>query len=201
MHIEEIKRAFFNHLFRPLDEYRNMTAFEVQNRMSTDLMSLTPFASRYYDEVVTPMLTYVYYLAQKSGRLPDMPPALRDNPNFKIEYVGQLSLATMSFETTGAFSTMNMFAEVAQYVPSAQKAFQNVDFDDVFRKTWYNNNATMTSLRPPDEVDEERAAQAQAAEQQQKQDAAMQAAQASSMGAKAPEEGSLTQKMMEQAGG
>ena len=106
----------------------------------------------------------------------------------------------MSFETTGAFSTMNMFAEVAQFVPAAQQAFQNVDFDDVFRKTWYNNNATMTSLRPEDEVEDERAAQAQAAAQQAQQDALSQGAQAASMGSKAPEEGSPTQKMMEQAG-
>jgi hypothetical protein len=200
-HDEEIKRAYFNHLFRPLDEYRNMTAYEVQQRQSTDLMSLTPFASRYYDEVVTPMLTLVYKMAQKSGRLPDMPPMLRENPNFKIEYVGQLSLATMSFETSGMFSTMNMFAEISQYVPAAQAVFQNIDFDKALRTTWYNQNASMQSLRPQDEVDEERAAQAAAQQQQQQQQAVMDGAQAYSMGTKAPEEGSASQAGMQQIGG
>jgi len=200
-HTEEIKRAFFNHLFRPLDEYRNMTAYEVQQRQSTDLMSLTPFASRYYDEVVTPMLTYVYYLAQKSGRLPDMPPVLAENPNFKIEYVGQLSLATMSFETSGMFSTMNMFAEVAQFIPAAQAAFQNIDFDAAMRKTWYNSNADMGALKSPDIVEEERIAEAEAAQAQQAQQAAGEAAQAYAMGTKAPEAGSASEGIMNQMGG
>lgn len=200
MHEEEIKRVFFNHLFRPLDDYRNMTAYEVQIRQSTDLMSLTSFASRYYDEVVTPMLTYVYYLAEKAGKLPEMPEALRENSKFKIEYIGQLSLATMSFETAGAFSTLNMFAEIAQRVPLAQQAFQNVDFDDVFRKTWYNNNATMTSLRSVDDVKEEREAQALAAQQQQEQQAVLDASQALSMGNQRPEEGSPSAAIMNQAG-
>jgi hypothetical protein len=200
-HDEEIKRAFFNHLFRPLDDYRNMTAYEAQQRMSTDLMSLTPFASRYYDEVITPMLTLVYKYAQASGRLPDMPPVLAENPNFKIEYVGQLSLATMSFETQGMFSTMNMFAEVAQYVPEAQQAFQNIDFDAAMRKTWYNSNADMGALKSPDDVAEERAIQAQQQAQAEKQQAALDAAQAYSMGTKAPEEGSAAQTIGEQLGG
>ena len=200
-HDEEIKRAFFNHLFRPLDDYRNMTAYEAQQRMSTDLMSLTPFASRYYDEVITPMLTLVYKYAQASGRLPDMPPVLAENPNFKIEYVGQLSLATMSFETQGMFSTMNMFAEVAQYVPEAQQAFQNIDFDAAMRKTWYNSNADMGALKSPDDVAEERAIQAQQQAQAEKQQATLDAAQAYSMGTKAPEEGSAAQAIGEQLGG
>jgi hypothetical protein len=200
MHEDDIRRAFFNHLFRPLDEYRNMTAYEVNVRQSTDLMSLTPFAGRYYDEVVSPMLSYVFYLADKAKILPEPPPELLENPKFKIEYIGQLSLATMSFETTGAFSTMNMFAEVAQYIPAAQQAFQNVDFDDVFRKTWYNNNATMTSLRPAEDVQDERAAQAQMAAQQAKEQSTLMAAQAAGMASKRPEEGSPTAKVMEAAG-
>ncbi len=192
-HEDTIRRGFFNHLFRPLDEYRNMTAFEVQQRQSTDLMSLTPFASRYYDEVVTPMLTYVYALAQKSGRLPDMPPLLVENPNFKIEYVGQLSLATMSFETSGTFSTLNMFAEVAQFVPAAQAVYDNVDWDSAFRTTWYNQNAAMSSLRTVDEVEESRAADAEAQAQAQQQQAVLDGAQAYSMTTKAAEEGSAAQ--------
>ena len=177
-----------------------MSATEAQLRNSTELLKVNPFAARYFSEVVTPMLRYIYYLAQKAGRLPDMPQALKDNPEFKIDYIGPLSLATKSFETTGAFSTMNMFAEVAQYVPAAQQAFQNVDFDDVFRKTWYNNNATMTSLRPSADVEDEREAQAAAQARQEQQAAVLQGAQAAQMGSQAPEEGSPTQKMMEQAG-
>ena len=203
-HNEDIKRAFFNDKFRPLDDYRNMSATEAQLRTSTDLMHLTPFASRYYDEVVTPMLTLVYKLAQKSGRLPDMPPVLAEDPNFKIEYVGQLSLATMSFETNGTFSALNMFAEVAQFVPAAQKAYDNVDWDETFRTTWYNQNASMKSLKPLEgegSVEEKRAEDAAALEKQQAQQLAGEAAQAYAMGTKAPEAGSASEGLMKEMGG
>jgi hypothetical protein len=143
------------------------------------------------------MLTYVYALAQKSGRLPDMPPLLVENPNFKIEYVGQLSLATMSFETSGTFSTLNMFAEVAQFVPAAQAVYDNVNWDTAFRTTWYNQNAAMSSLRTVDEVEEGRAAQAEAQAQAQQQQAVLDGAQAYSMTTKAAEEGSAAQAVGE----
>jgi hypothetical protein len=199
-HDDLIRRAFFNHLFRPLDEYRNMTAYEVNVRQSTDLMALTPFAGRYYDEVVSPLLSYVFYLCDKAGVLPEPPQELLADQQFKIEYLGQLSLATMSFETTGSFSTMNMFAEISRYVPAAAEVFRNIDFDKLMRQTWYNNNGSMTALRSDKDVKEERAAEQQAQAQQAQQQAMMNAAQAASMGSQTPQPGSPTAKIMESQG-
>jgi len=206
-HDQEIREAFFVDKFRPLDDYRNMTLGEAQMRHQTDLLALTPFASRYYDEVVTPMLTYVYKIAQRSGRLPVPPQELVDSPNFKIEYIGQLSLAAMSFETRGAFATISQFAELANVIPGVAEVFDNVDLDDVFRKSWYNNNASMSSLRPPgdDEAEEQtvtdiRTERAQAAEEAAAKQALPDAAQAFSMTSKAPEEGSPAEKLMSMVG-
>lgn len=196
MHEEGVKKAFFNHLFRPLDDYRNMTAHEVQVRQSTDMMSLTPFASRYLDEVVTPMMTYVWYLAHEAGVLPEMPAELQEDPRFKIEFLGPLSLATMSFETQGAFSVMNMFAEVAQFVPQAQEGFRNINFDKLFKQTWHNSNASMTALRDQEEVDDERIAQAEAEAQQQQMAQLPELAHGMNMASKKPEAGSPADEIM-----
>ena len=125
--VRKIMLEFFNHLFRPLDDYRNMTAFEANQRTTTDLMALAPFVSRYQDEVITPMLTYVYHLLEKNGDLPEMPEILLEDPEFEIEYVGKLSLATKNFEVMGAFQTLQMFADVSQYIPQAREAFMNDD--------------------------------------------------------------------------
>ena len=46
LHDNQIKRMFFNHLFRTLDDYRNMTATEVNERVALDRMALAPFVSR-----------------------------------------------------------------------------------------------------------------------------------------------------------
>lgn len=95
---------------------------------------------------------------------------------------------------------MDQFANVAQYVPEALKAFQNIDFDKALRSTWYNNNASMSTLKSVDQVEEERAAEAAALQQQQQQEAMAGAAEAYSKTTGAAEEGSAAQAVGEQLG-
>jgi hypothetical protein len=90
---------------------------------------------------------------------------------------------------------------VAQRVPAAQLAFDNVDWDSVLRTTWYNQNASMSSLISSEDVEETRMARAQQEAQAKQQAAIAEGAQAYAMGTKAPEEGSASQALMEQAGG
>jgi len=199
MHDAAIRRAFFNHLFRPLDEYRNMTAFEVNQRMSTDLMALAPFVNRYQDEVVNDIINFVYYVLAKKKLLPPMPAMLAENPNFEVEYIGKLSLATKNFEVAGAFQTLQMFTELAQNVPQMAEPLMNVDGDKLFRQSWYSNSASMNALKRPEDVKDERLAQAQAAAQQQQLEAIPALADAAGKGSKKPEEGSPTALLMGQA--
>jgi len=200
-HETKIKGAFFNHLFRPLDDYRNMTAFEANARVTTDLMALSPFVNRYQDEVVSPMLTYVYYMLQKQNKLPDMPQSLVESPSFEIDYVGKLSLATKNFEVMGAFQTMQMFAETAQYVPAAQEVFINVNWDKLLRETWYANSGSMNVLKDPTDVEDEKAEMAAQAQAQQAMQAMPAMADAYNKGGTKPDEGSLSAGLQEQIGG
>ena len=170
MHDEQIKRMFFNHLFRPLDDYRNMTATEVNERMTTDLMALAPFVSRYIDEHVTPIMEHVYYILQKRKLLPEPPPELAEAPEYEIDYVGRLSMATKSFETLGAINTMRIMGELGQMNPQMLSTMENVDPDKFFRETWYANSSSMNALRDPEEVEEKREAEAEARAKQQKID-------------------------------
>ena len=161
-HENDIKRMFFNHLFRPLDDYRNMTATEVQERMTTDLMQLTPFTSRYIEEHVTPLMQHVYYIAAKRGMLPQPPDELIESPEFEVDYVGRLSLATKSFETIGAINTLRVFGELSQMSPAMAQSIDNIEPDKLFREIWYSNTSSMNSLKDVDQVDMERQAEAQA---------------------------------------
>lgn len=199
MHDAAIRRAFFNHLFRPLDEYRNMTAFEVNQRMSTDLMALAPFVNRYQDEVVNDIINFVYYVLAKKKMLPPMPAVLADAPDFEVEYIGKLSLATKNFEVSGAFQTLQMFSELAQYVPAMAEPMMNVDGDKLFRQSWYSNSASMNALKKPAQVEEEKAAQAQAAAQQQQMQALPAMADAAQKLNEPLEEGGMTAQVLEQA--
>ena len=155
-HDEQIKRMFFNHLFRPLDQYRNMTATEVNERMTTDLMTLSPFVARDIEEHITPVMEHIYYILAKKKLLPPLPEALQDNPNYEIDYVGRLSMATKSFEVMGAMQTLRMFGEVAQLDQRMLKTLDNVSPDKLFREVWYANSSSMNALKSLDEVEKER---------------------------------------------
>ena len=167
MHDAEIKRMFFNHLFRPLEDYRNMTATEVNERMTSDLMTLAPFVSRYTDEKVTPTMEQVYYLCAKKGILPPMPAELAEHPNFEIDYVGRLSLATKNFEVLGAVNTLRVFGELGQMAPQLSVSIDNVDPDKLFKEMWYSNSSSMNALKDEKQVEEEREARAQQQQEQQ----------------------------------
>jgi hypothetical protein len=167
LHDDEIKRMFFNHLFRPLEDYRNMTAFEVNERMTSDLMALAPFVSRYTDEKVTPMMEHVYYLCQRRGILPEIPIELQEDPNFEIDYVGRLSLATKNFEVLGAVNTIRIFGELSQMAPQLATSLDNIDPDKLFKETWYSNSSSMNALKDAELVEEERAQRMAKAQQQQ----------------------------------
>ena len=170
LHDAQIKRMFYNHLFRPLEDYRNMTATEVNERMTTDMMSLAPFVSRYLDESVTPTMEHAYYLCQKRNLLPEVPQALLDNPQFEIDYIGRLALATKSFETLGAIQSARIFMELGQGDPSFLQALDLIDKDDLLTEVWYSNSASLSSFKDQKEVDAEREARAQQAQQQQQID-------------------------------
>ena len=166
-HDDQIKRMFYNHLFRPLDQYRNMTATEVNERMTTDLMTLAPFVSRYIEEHVTPVMEHVYYILAKKKLLPPLPEILRNDPQYEIDYVGRLSMATKAFETMGAIQTLRMFGEVSQLDPRMLQSLDNVDKDKFFREIWYANSSSMNALKDPSVVKDEREQQAAAMAEQQ----------------------------------
>jgi hypothetical protein len=144
-----------------------MTAFEVNERMTSDLMALAPFVSRYTDEKVTPIMEHVYYICQKRGILPPAPPELAADPTFEIDYVGRLSLATKNFEVLGAINTIRIFGEIGQLSPQLMATLDNVDPDKLFKETWYSNSSSMNALKDEKQVAEERTTRAQAAQQQQ----------------------------------
>jgi hypothetical protein len=167
LHDNQIKRMFFNHLFRPLEDYRNMTAYEVQERLTTDMMSIAPFVSRYTSEKISPTLEHVFYILQKRDMLPMIPVELQDDPRFEIDYVGRLALATKSFESLGAINTVRIFGELAQMNPKFAEAMDYCNSDKMFTDTWYANSASMNSLNDDEEVQADREVRAQAMQMQQ----------------------------------
>jgi hypothetical protein len=110
-------------------------------------------------------MEHVYYMLAKKNLLPELPQELQDDPNYEIDYVGRLSLATKSFETMGAINTLRVFGELAQMNPAMMQSLQNVQPDKLFREIWYANSSSMNALKDPEEVLREREIQEQKVEQ------------------------------------
>jgi hypothetical protein len=96
---------------------------------------------------------------------------LAESPDFEIDYIGRLSLATKSFEVMGAVNTMRIFGEIAQMSPQLMEAMDNVDPDKLFREIWYANSSSMNALKSPVDVEDEREARAEAQRQQMEMEA------------------------------
>lgn len=167
LHDDKIKAMFFNHLFRPLEDYRNMTAYEANERMTTDMMAIAPFVSRYLSERVSPTMEHIYYILQKREMLPELPQELIDSPSFEIDYVGRLALATKSFESLGAMNTARMFGELGQMNPKFIESMDYIDADNMLIDSWFANSASMNSLKDQSVVEDERKARQEAMERQQ----------------------------------
>ena len=170
-HEEEIKRMFFNHLFRPLDDRQNMTAYEANERVTSDLMQLAPFIGRYTDEKVSPMMQEVFRLCDEAGILPEPPQEIIDSPNMEIDYVGRLALATKNFEVAGAIDTLRILIELGSSAPQLMEVLDNFDIDKLAVDIWYAKSSSLNALIDPDIRDENRAIRAEQAQKQQQMEA------------------------------
>ena len=166
-HEDQIKRMFFNHLFRPLDDYRNMSAFEASVREQTDMLSLSAFVSRYLDEHVSPMMEVVFRLAGEAGKLPAVPEILREANDYEIDYIGRLSMAAKGTEARGTVDTLRVMAELSQGVPQLAESFDYIDGDKLLKILNYSNSGSMRVLKDAKVVESERQQRAEAQAQQE----------------------------------
>ena len=130
-------------------------------------MTLTPFVARYVERTRYTDYDSCVLHSTETQTITTFPAELAESPDYEIDYVGRLSLATKSFETMGAVNTMRVFGELAQMNPQALQSLENVDYDKLFQEIWFANSSSMNALKDPADVEEAREAQAEAQQQQQ----------------------------------
>lgn len=159
-----VRMAFFNDLFEPMGQHRNMTATEVDARIEELIVIVTPAVVSLANEIFSPMLTRVLDLliatTKKGKRIPS-PPASFD---YDVVYQGRLALAMANVQANAAEATL------AKWVPYEEMlgVFKNVDAKKSFRRSWISAGAPAEDLRPVEELEaeeqEERQLQMAAAE-------------------------------------
>ena len=157
---EVVRMAFFNDLFEPMGQHRNMTATEVDARIEELIVIVTPAVVSLANEIFSPMLTRILDLLirspRKGNRIPS-PPASFD---YDVTYQGRLALAMANVQSNAALTVLAAYQPYNEITP----VLENVNIDTTFRESWINAGANAENLTDFDAMIEARQQRQQADE-------------------------------------
>ena len=185
---EKIKIGFFWDIFDPLGDLKQITATEAEIRNDGKMIPFAPIAGNLHAELFRVIIHRVFGIVSRRGLLPDPPPRLMENPDYKIEFVSKIALSIKKIESLGWLQTEASLANIINLKPDIM---DNFDLDEIARDIALANGSSPKWLIPAKDRDAVRSERAQ----QQAQIQAVQtlAASASALGnnlGKAPEKGS-----------
>lgn len=159
-----IERGFFVQLFQALSQVtKQMTIPEVQERIREQLVLLGPVVGRFQQEVLDPIVTRTFFILQRNGFLPAIPPILQ-NREFKVKHISPLARAQRESEISALMRTLSIVGEVTAIVPNA---IDKIDTDKVIDIVAEVTGTDPRILRDDREIAEIREARAQQAAQQE----------------------------------
>jgi len=164
---QDIREAFYNDLFDVLSDRRNMTATEVVERVGEKLVLFNPVVGRIQSEYLKPLFERLFFIALRSGALGELPDALKQDPNFEVEFSGKLSMAIQEMEIISLAEGMNLIGQMAQFFPGI---LDNFNEDEIARDVSRSKNWPERWIKNPEVRDEARAARAAQAAQMQSLD-------------------------------
>jgi hypothetical protein len=190
---EEIINAHFNvDIYLMLQQAQGqMTAREVTERMGEKSAILGPITGRFNTEALGSFIRRTFNILLRGGKLPKAPPAVLENQDqagLSIEFVGLLAQLQKKYYQGGGVDRAYEYANAtAQLFP---EAMDHIDGSELLRNALEAAYAPAKAIRDRQEVEQIRAARAQAMEQQKQDEQKMAIMQnADKLGSK-PEEGS-----------
>ncbi len=193
---QTIQRGYFVDMFDPLIDRQNMTATEIMARVEQKLRFLTPIIGRLQSGLFNPMIQRVIGILSRQGKLPEMPKELSEK-EFSIMYLGRLALALRTIETEGLTKTLQEWAPLADM--NILEWLDHINVPVAFRDSARNNGVPATWLRSEDEVKQIQDDRNAAAQAQQLLEAAPELAKAAKAAGTKPEEGSITENVINAA--
>ena len=183
-----VKVGFFWDIFDPLGDLKQITATEAEIRNDGKMIPFAPIAGNLHAELFRVIIHRVFGILARRNMLPELPPLLREHPDYKIEFVSKIALSIKKIESLGWLQTEASLANIASLKPDIMDNFK---LDDICRDIALVNGSSpkwLVSVRERDQVRSQRQKEIQAQTQAQEILAG-----ASALGnnmAKAPEKGS-----------
>lgn len=172
----QIKSLMYNDIFLTFENItKQMQNPEVQERINEKMAMLGPAVGRYMGAVLNPTVIRTIGILHRRGKLPPVPDALRDNPQFEIDYVSQLAQAQKRSELASLMSGLQLVGQMGQFVP---EVMDKINTDTVIDEAWDIIGAPVKVLRDDMEVESIRQNRGQAMAQQQQVMMAQEAAKA-----------------------
>lgn len=168
-----IKEAYHVDLFQMLQQIeRQMTAFEVQQRLAEKVTAFSPTFYRLQTEVTNPLLLRTFAMLFRLGRFPQPPQSVmvETQPGMvglampEVTLTSKLAMAIKAAENNSFVQMIGILSPLAQMDPSI---LDNYDLDKATRGIGRNLAVPTGWERSIEKVGELRQGRAQAAQQQQ----------------------------------
>lgn len=193
-----IREAYHVDLFEMLKNIeRQMTAFEVQQRLAEKVTAFSPTFYRLQVEVTNPILIRVFNLLFRAGKFPEPPPSVFVDAGEgmsavavpEVTLTSKLAMAIKAAENNAFNQMVALVAPIAQVDPSI---LDNYDMDKATRGIGRNLGVPTDWERSEDDVASLRESRAKAAEEAR-------AAELAQAGAKAAKDASAASPAMQAA--
>ena len=155
-----IRQAYYSDQLQ-LQEGPQMTATEVQVRYELMQRLLGPTLGRFQSEFLNPLIERVFGIMFRAGALMTAPDIIRDT-TIDVEYVGPLARSQRMEEAVAIERLYQLAMNIAQVDPAIM---DNIDHDNAIRMRAKLLGVPKTVMRGTDQVEEMRAAQAEAQQQ------------------------------------
>ncbi len=123
---DAIKKYFFTDMFLMLIEQpKNMTAFEVAQRIQEKMRILGPVIGKLMTEVLNPLIQRTFSILLEIGAIPEPPEELLNSP-YIIEYVSPLAQAQKLARSQNIQAFMAVISQMGEIAP---QVFDKINFD------------------------------------------------------------------------
>ncbi len=131
---EQIKKLMFVDTFQAFANItKQMTVPEVMERISEKMTLLGPAVGRYMNDVLQPLIEKVVLVLYEDNRLPRLPDAMIQDPNFEVKFVGRLVQTQRQSELNNITNAIAISGQIAQFKPDVlDKINADKAVDDIF---------------------------------------------------------------------
>jgi hypothetical protein len=160
---QKVKALMYNDVFLAFDNLtKQMNNPEVMERINEKMSMLGPAVGRYIAEMLNPVVIRTIGILARTGKLPEPPPELIEDPNYEIDCISQLAQSQRRSELNSLVTGLGLVGQMAQFDPAV---LDKISSDKVVDEAWSIIGAPVRVLRDDSEVADIRQNRGQMAQQ------------------------------------